>query len=243
LAAGGVTLSITRQDFGTGRMYEIELPAQTVSLPSVTNILGILGKPALPNWAAKVTREGVAQLVREGASQGAMSDQQQIADLLKSNGLGHNQQRDSAAERGTGVHEFAQAIADGHDVTPINPYCKAFLSWWKKENPVVSFTEMTVYSVADGYAGTADLGTTTHLWDFKTAANPSRKAYESDYLQTAAYRRALRQMTGANLGTGVLVLRENGTYEPFYSPDPDKDEQAFLNLLAVWRWRVERGFR
>lgn len=34
-------------------------------VPSVTTVLGVLNKAALPNWAAKVTREGCWQLIRK----------------------------------------------------------------------------------------------------------------------------------------------------------------------------------
>lgn len=234
--------TITRQDSTEGRTYTITLPEQQVTWPSVTTILKALAKDALPNWAAKVTREGIASLVRDGIPPETLTDQQRIAEALKENGLRHNDVRDSAAEKGTGIHHLLESLCAGLPIVAETGHAKALKSWWDATKPEVVESEIQVYSVRGEYAGTTDLITLTELLDLKTG-NAKRRPYDSDFLQVAAYRRAWREMTGFNLRPGVLICRENGTYETAYSPDPDADEQAFLALYEVWRWRISRGFR
>lgn len=230
-----LTSTFTRNDSEQGRSYTIAVPARTVTLPSVTTILKVLDKPALPNWAAKMTREGVAALVAEGVELPA--DQEGIGSLLKERGLRHMDKRDSAAERGTATHAILEQLCEGVPVEPINAYQEALCSWWDERQPAVVHSEITVYSLVHGFAGTADLILVDSLVDLKTG-NARRIAYESDFLQVAAYRLAYREMTGFELPkTGVLICKENGKYAEFFSPDPDADERAFCDLLKVWRWR------
>lgn len=121
------------------RVYQIRKgpKGRWKEVPSVTTVLDVLNKAALPWWGMKVGIEGVLALVSDGHLQAAMTesgvrlacmeldltfptaprdqlvvaDEPRITDLLKEHKLTVNHVRDAAGDRGQNVHDAFEAWA------------------------------------------------------------------------------------------------------------------------------------
>ena len=81
-------------------------------VPSVTTVLGVLHKPALPWWGMKVGVEGVLDLVDKGhvsIEEWSTATAEHLVQLLTEHKLTVNHQLDKAADRGVNVHGALEA--------------------------------------------------------------------------------------------------------------------------------------
>ena len=226
-------------------------PLTGVEYPSVTTILSVLDKPALPRWAAVE----VATYAVEHRESWAGLPARDAVELLKKAPWGKTK---NAADAGTDAHAYCEARLKGEkaerpDASLFSPlHGKAF------ENvdailaelaPTAVAVEATAWSNAYGYAGTFDalvlINGELVLCDLKT----SKGVYEEYALQLAAYRFA------------DSILLPNGTEIPmpeiarcqiWHAPKEGKhavveiradfeEFEAFKAALAIWRWKAEHA--
>jgi hypothetical protein len=212
-----------------GRFYK--LPTGEL-LPSVTNILGVIGKPALLNWYAKVEREmcieAAANLYEDAPGTPKMSRVAFVTSLQ--NRLGKTKaakkELDKAAEIGTQAHaliEWNLRKSLGQEAGPepriSDKATWAFMAWedWRRTvNLEPLWIEQTVYNVKHGYAGTLDLvarldlkdavrdyGRTVAVIDWKTG----KAIYPESALQNAAYAWAYHKMGHSEAVPPGLIVR------------------------------------
>ena len=136
--------------------------------------------------------------------------------------VGHNSDLIArhAAKEGTQVHEAAEALVKGEEVSWMDDYGKAkysqivwemilrFYEFWSKHQPELISSEDFVYSDEYGYAGTADLlvkmDNETWLLDIKT----SKYLHRTYNLQLAAYAKAIEEVKGIKIDrTGIVWLK------------------------------------
>lgn len=163
--------------------------------PNVTTILGCIDKSGpLMAWAVAETKAG----------------------------RDYKQTRDTAATRGTSVHDALEVLAQ--DGTPPSlgdfpeedrGYVKGLCSWWLMHDPEPVMVEQIVASKRLRFAGKFDLlanvdGFST-LIDLKT----SKRVYETHHLQVGgAYRLALVECGWEDpFQAAVLRVGEDGSYE------------------------------
>lgn len=205
-----------------------------VHVPSVTQILGVLDKPALPWWGQRIGVMGVQQLQAWGVEI-PWDDTDGIVKLLTEHKLTVNHIRDKGGTRGSGAHDALEAwMVNG---TPPNPlafpdeergYVQGLARALLELRPEVIATEVMVASVTHQFAGRLDLiarvsptaelleklglepGATV-LLDLKTAKGiypeqhfPQLEAYEGANVECGA------DPTDARL---VLRLGADGTFE------------------------------
>ena len=125
-----------------------------------------------------------------------------------------------AGKEGTQVHEAAEALVKGQEVSWMDDYGNArysqivwemilkFYDFWTTYKPELISTEEFVWSDEHKYAGTADLVVKMNdevwLLDIKTS-NSIHKSYD---LQLASYAKALGESKGINIErTGVIWLK------------------------------------
>ena len=149
--------------------------------------------------------------------------------------VGHNADliRNKAGKEGTQVHEAAEKLILGEEVSWMDNYGKAkysqlvwemilkFHEFWTTAKPKLISTEEFVYSDEFRYAGTADLlvemDGKTILIDIKTS-NALHKNY---HLQLAAYAKAMEEQKGIKIdGTSILWLKS-------YTKGPSKKKGVF----------------
>ena len=221
---------------GKGRHYQAP---DGELVPSITNVLGVLNKPALPRWAAKVVAEQ-AVAMRDSLPK---LDEAEAVDLLKGAPW---RSSGRAADRGTTIHAYLEAKLQGLDPHEISGeaarYRKAadqFLSEW---DPKPLAIELTVFG--DGYAGTGDLWATLNngavaVLDYKT----SKAIYPEAALQLAALARADIGADGKFTPivdeAWVIRIGEDG-YEAKQVADIDGCYQVFRALLTAWHWTMNK---
>ena len=218
---------------GKGRHYRH--PGTGELVPSVTNIIGVLNKPALPRWAAKVVAEQ-AVAMRDSLPK---LDEAEAVDLLKGAPWRSSTR---AADRGTTIHAYLEARMQGLDPQEISGeaarYRKAadqFLADW---TPQPLHLEMTVFG--PDYAGTGDLwcvlnNGATAILDYKT----SKAVYAEAALQLAALAGATVTADGTPAPevdeAWVIRIGEDG-YEAKRVADLYYNYAAFRACLQAWHW-------
>ena len=212
-------------------------------LPSVTNILGVVNKPALTEWKMQQAVLSALTLPRlDGEGTDAFADRV-VADALEYTG--------AAAEFGTKMHEACELVLTSQlagwerEVEAWLPY---LLLWVGARVKTVHWVEQQVVSVGGGYAGTADALVVDNdgrvlLVDFKTQGiKPGKVAvfYPEWCAQIAAYAAALR-FGWPDLGCCNVVIdsRNPGVFvERIWTGDEVRaGEAAFRAAATLWRWQ------
>ena len=219
---------------GRGRHYKHPNTGDLV--PSVTNIIGVLDKPALPRWSALE----VAKKAWELRLSLANMEEADAVDVLKGAPW---RKSGRAADRGTTIHAYLEArmlgltpeIVEGEALR----YRDAAEAWLDEWQPEVIATERTVFG--PDYAGTGDLwcrrdGKVT-IVDFKT----SKAIYKEAALQIAALWAAPVQADGTvdpapdDAEGWVVRIGEDG-FEARQVVDLAGNYEVFRSLIDAWHW-------
>ena len=226
---------------GKGRHYRD--PRSDELVPSVTNVLGVLNKPALPRWAAIEVARKAWEL---RLSLPAM-DEADAIDVLKGSPW---RKSTRAADRGTTIHSYLEAVLAGTRPDVVTGeaalYRDAADAWVDWHKPSAVHLERTVFG--DGYAGTADawLKVDGELWlvDFKT----SKAIYPEAALQLAALAAAPLMAVGTEVveapipaRLAVVRIGLEGEHETRFVADPMRELDAFMAALEVWHWMNGEG--
>ena len=156
--------------------------------------------------------------------------------------VGHNADfiMRKAGKEGTQVHEAAEALVLGEEVTWMDDYGNAkysqivwemilkFAEFWKTNKPELISSEDFVWSDEHKYAGTADIvckmNGETWLLDIKTS-NSIHKSYD---LQLAAYAKGLEESKNIKIDrTGIIWLKA-------HSRGPSKQK----NVIQGKGWKL-----
>ena len=202
-------------------------------LPSVTNILAILDKPALTEWKV---RQAVMAVVTAPDVPGEAIDAKIVRVLER------EQQQDEEAAKardfGTMMHAELEAIALGLGATnpEVGYHATRIFEALTSEHGEPEAVEKVV--VGCGYAGKADLildsiGYRTVV-DYKTTTRLPKAPWPEHALQLAAYaaaglctRRVSVYIDSKNLGKFVILPHETRL---------DDDFKAFQAVQAVWQY-------
>lgn len=241
------TAPIRRKDTARGHHYA---DADGRRVPGVTSIIGDgIPKPALINWAANATADAA---VNRWAELDGMQPAARLAELKKA----RYTEKDTAANRGTAVHGFAEQLVLGREVKVpdelaghVEAYAR-FLDEWQVK-PV--HVEFAVVSYQYGYAGTADLmADLTHPdtgETFRTLADVKTNRsgiFGETALQLAAYRYAdvvlmpdgtevpVPEVQGCH---GIHVRGDGYSLVPI-TADPDQ-HRTFLYARQIGLWAKE----
>lgn len=224
---------------GPPRLYTVD----GVVVPSVTQVLGCLDKPALPWWGMTIGVEGVCTLAQNGVDLD-WADPKSIVSELTAHKITVNHQRDKAASRGKDVHDALEAyMTDG--VVPSlaafpeseRGYVQALAKWLWEIKPEFVRAEVIVGSARYGYAGRYDLlcrigDDELVRCDLKTG----RKIYEPAHLQLAAYEEAAIEC-GEDPSDAQYILRvgADANYEFVRSRATFEDFRAVLECYQALR--------
>lgn len=195
--------------------------------PSVTTILQAYPKPALINWAAKVTAE---YAVRERRQIWAIAEADEAAavEVLKQ---ARWRITETAQRKGIDIHAL---IATGAEPGPEEePYVSSFDRWAEEANLRVVAQEIPVVSVEYAYGGTVDIvgdvdGFGRLVLDVKTGSG----VYDEHHLQVAAYMHAEVGLPVGVDGCGILHVTPTETLLHLTS-DPAGAFVAFRALRKV----------
>lgn len=157
-------------------------------VPSVTTILGVLDKPAIPRWAATQVAEYVADNP-DGIEHLRAMGRGPMVNALKQLPW---EKRDTAAVRGTDVHGIAEQIVHGDKVEVpehLVGYVKSAVAFMDDYGIEPVLVEAIVGSREHKYAGKLDLVADSKkapraIWDYKTTASG---IYATTAWQNAGY--------------------------------------------------------
>jgi hypothetical protein len=233
----------------TARGRQYINPVTGEAHPSVTTILGQIGKAEALKWWAAAETAKYAVTMRDTWID---LDEQAAIDLLKREPL---RSLNRAADRGTDVH----AIADNYATTGRPPeigmhtgYVEAMLAFFAEHQPLPLLAEKTVYGSL-GYAGSFDmvcrlpaLDDAICILDYKT----SKAIYPDTAAQLAAYANAEQYIDENDdlhpmmkVQTGVIVrFGANGEYE-VQEADLDAGWQMFKAALDVYQAQAAKLLR
>ena len=182
-------------------------------LPSVTNLLGSLAKPALTRWFVE---QGIIATIKQLETMGFLNAKgkkqlQQVLDETPSGTRFKQEAFDLSRERsgtatnfGSRWHAMAEAVA--LDRKPklddeLKPYLPFFVRWFNDNVEDVERVEHVLVDKETGYAGTCDGvfrmndGERLMVLDYKTSGKPTDKlrAWDDHCWQLASYRHAVQQ--------------------------------------------------
>jgi hypothetical protein len=251
----------SRRATKSGRWYEI-IPGDPY--PSVTTILGIVNKPAIGPWMAKMERLAVMSVAAD------MYEEMNKALVARSNitrdvylslldsriGKARAGQKDmeAAGEIGSQAHamiewqirkDIGQKPGKAPDISERALWAfMAYEDWARSVELLPLRSEQVVFSHQHRYAGTMDLlawvvregKRQLALIDFKTG----KAVYSEAYLQLSAYRQALIEM-GLETADVCMVLRlpkiyTDPEFEVVEVTDMDTHFKAFLSARDLWQW-------
>ena len=232
---------------GKGRHYLNPVSGELV--PSVTNVIGVLDKPALPRWSAKMVAETAYRMRHSLADM----EESEAVDMLKGSPWSKSQR---AADRGTDIHAYLEARLNGEQPEELSDDAEQYRSaadGWLEQDLEVVATEQTMFQPL--YAGTCDLvaridGKLTVL-DFKTG----KGIYDEAALQLAALFGCHTDGDGELLAWRYLdgEMRElpslkvvrigtNGIFETKTVADPMSCLRVFYSLLDAWHWKHTKAY-
>ena len=214
-----------------GDMYEIDGELYH----RATRILSLVsGGDHLVQWAVRLTAESAEEM-------GFPS----LVGRLKEKGLAATRKK---ADLGTLVHEYIANVLNKDVVALVRPEYAGYLTAASGFLDDYKIEPMRVEStVCDdlGYAGTVDLVGIQEqygnvLVDWKTG-----KPHKEHELQMAAYMGAmylttndLKEEAPEFKMSYVVYLSEDGSYKVQEYAPTDEAYDAFLGLLATWRWQI-----
>lgn len=238
------------------------LESNGVVVPSTTSITKVIDKPALLDWAVRVTQEYIRELwqpqrayttkVRDAIIDGAKNARFDISQ--------------EALDIGNMVHEWMEAYGNAYlansDHMPVIPdneqaaaACNAFLDWTRAHDVRFLQTELKVYSREHNYSGTTDLllvfDGKLAILDYKT----SKRIYPEYLLQVSAYVRAWEEEQQYLYEKGVLteppkkieeivvlrVPKDGADFEIATSVNIDEAFEIFLSCRQIYDWMNRRG--
>ena len=208
-----------------------------------TTILGVLAKPALIPWAAKMAVE----YIRENIGKFDITDIKQFEQLLLEAKSAHAKRKTDAGDYGTKTHEIiAEIIADVIENSDgvirsgknDNKSVQNFLDWAVNNKVKFSETEKIIYSEEMFVAGTVDfvceIDGQIWLGDFKTTGSG---IYPEHFFQCAGYHLMLEAMGlyPNIIGYLILNLKENGEFLEKRSISNEANRKIFVNCVEIYR--------
>ena len=229
---------IAKKDGSGNRPVTLADARKVLALPSVTNVLGVLAKPALEAWK-----------IEQGILSALTLPQQPGEDL----GV-FAKQVEKATDFGTAIHHACEVYAvnkEGPADPALLPFFEPWRQWFDANVERIDSVEEVFVHHEYGYAGRLDMlaklkGLGWAVVDFKTqkikrGAKGHAKPvfYETWPLQLAAYQQAILSST-AKLVTGLVSVvidsAQPGPVQVKAWPSPPDYFALFLAARALWRY-------
>lgn len=205
---------------------------------SVTGVLGIINKPFLINWAAKMTTEKMTELFLPGVSY----DEVQIKTMLDTAKSAHYKAKTEAGDVGTLVHHYIEQVIKGeHPGLLVHEEARnaaqRFMDWVSENDVEFLLSEQVVFSKKFNYCGTLDFVCRIHgklmLGDIKT----SNAIYHTEMGgQMAAYKIAREEEFPDEHYDGCVLVRvgkKDAEFETWQIDNTKPYEAIFLSALKL----------
>lgn len=217
-----------------------------------TTILGVMAKPALIPWAAKMVTEFIKEKCEfiENSHEDRDGNYYLVSpEELEEARTAHTKFRDKRAEEGTDLHAVAEKwikecieMTDGAPSVPAPKEIEGFANWAHVEGIRFKNSEVKLYSKSLFVAGTADFifekGGKLFVGDIKN----KKKIYGREpFFQCAGYSIMKNEMDGDEFdGYCVVRLWEN-EIESLWSYEVEGDKEGFLACARLYRLLAENN--
>ena len=229
-------------------------------LTGVTTILGVIAKPALVPWAAKMVTTYISENCKTDDDGNYLVSQEELMEAKSA----HRKKKEAAGDFGTVVHNqieaYVKASLEDNEGRPLPHFdfdladtglepdkvvrvaevLEQFKGWAIESVSVFLESEARLYSEKHWYAGTTDIlykDLEGKIWlaDIKT----SGAVYPEYYAQMGGYDIAYNEMNGDTVDIhGYLVIRldkERGGMELVGFHDTKLCREFFLHALGLYR--------
>ena len=211
----------------------------------VTTVLGVLAKPNLIGWAARMAAEFMEKAITSGEYD--LTDKAVLGDLIDEAKNSHTKKKEAAGTHGTDTHALVESYitmciesngAQGKPMDVARPEIQKFIDWARENVDHFLFSERRMFNKDMFLAGTADFAYVgkdgkRYMADFKTASG----IFGIDFwLQTAAYR-MLAEAEGDAPYDACMVVRlgKDGSFEALRVFDYETCKNAFMSCLVIYR--------
>ncbi len=218
-----------------------------------TTILGVLNKPALVPWAARMAIDHIRLHSTESTFEAPNLLVSPIT--LEEAKTAYAKKRDEGAEKGTNTHSLCEGYIKecirtngGKPLVPFNPNeesLEAFIEWALRNVDKFLASEEKLYSKELWVAGTADFifekGGKVYVGDIKTY----KKIWDrTPFYQCAGYGLMKKEMEGTEIAGYVIVNlpKERAFKESediLWSFDIEGDTKAFLACAEIYRQNAQ----
>jgi hypothetical protein len=213
-------------------------------MTGVTTVIGVLAKPALIGWAARMAADYASALIESGKEY----TEDELAQIFADAKNAHTKKKDDAAAHGTDAHSAVETWvnlcleSDGkpNEYMPHESTIKPFVDWAVENVDHFLFSERRMFNEEMFVAGTADFGCVLKtgqklIGDFKTSSGIFGIDY---YLQCAGYK-ILAEGMGDEPYDGCVIVRlgKKGVkdFDVTYNYDTATAENAFRACLTIYR--------
>lgn len=213
-------------------------------LMGVTSVLGVIAKPALVPWAAKMTVEYVGDHIEQCIVDGKL-DEGALATMLLDAKNAHRKKKEDAGEKGTDLHTLAEGYIrlciqeNNGQPMEVCPAGIERLRDWAKTNKVTFLaSEKKMYSKTWWIAGTCDLVFEKEGKKFVADIKTYAKIWDRvPFFQCAGYASMLEEMGEKKPIAGYCILRlsKDGSFEEKWSFDTIGDTKAFFACVELYR--------
>ncbi len=230
-------------------------------LTGVTSIIGVLAKPALIGWSARVAVEYIENFFAEGVLKAkditveALLENDTWKRVCADARTAHTKKKEAAGTHGTDSHilveEYVKVCLERNSGKP-GLYVEMvkfagpkswgpmmpFIDWSRENVDHFLFSERRMFNKEHWIAGTCDFAYVDKqgrrvVSDFKTSGSG---IYYEMWIQTAAY-----QLLGEGMGDEkydyrtIVRLDKKGEFEVQERHDYETDKDAFLCALKLYR--------
>ena len=221
--------------------------ADGVTVPSVTQITGVLSKDALLQWGANQSAYFLRDRLR-GASE------EELLGMIGDDGLfnearfAHRRKKEEAADIGTQAHQWIERVLRWEqdrtkkpEAPEVRRCCEAALAFLDASKLRHVSTEQRIYSRRYGYAGTLDkialLAGRHVVLDWKTGSG----IWPEHRLQTAAYAAAWEEEHGADIPVRIIVRlgKQDGKFHVQQLAGWREDFKVFRACKQILDWRAK----
>ena len=216
--------------------YRHEYVVEDEIKTSSTQALGVIAKPALVNWAAKMAVEYMATQLKPGESY----DELQLNSMLELAKKAHWQKKTDAGSAGTLVHNWVENYINGKKpdlpiALQLKQSVEKFLKWEKEHKIDFLLSEQLVYSRKYQYTGTLDFickyDGELFIGDLKTSSG----VYVEHLLQVVSYKKAREEEFPEEKYAGILIVQigRDGSFNLAVVRDTDILNTMFTAFIAA----------
>ncbi len=217
-----------------------------VRIPSVTGIIGIVDKPFLIGWAARMAAENFRSRIIPGVPVTA----EELDELYEESRAAHRAKKTEAGDIGTKVHNWCEMYIKGsRPEMPTDERVLAavqkFLNWVEENDVKFLSSEQIVYSRLHNYVGTVDffcvIKGKLYIGDIKTA---NAIYMNSNFSQIASYLAARQEEYPQEKYSGGILLRlgkDNSELEvkQLSIAELQLFHKNFINCLYLYQTEME----